>query len=793
MLRIRESLGAKLLTGLLFTVGLLLIVTFTVVRSETARQVELVSEEAVASALIQFEALEDIQRQLTDRIARPFVEGPRALARLDEAVRGQGLEELASDVAYEFQREGLLGLLLVTLTNPDGAPVLSILPDGTWMAGDPIEVGRLAKTLVQSDELEMTSYRVMNDRLYYLRDRVILNPTNRVIGTIAIALRIENTEVERVGSLLGIEVCFAAEGRCLAGTQMAQERFDDALAGLAGAVDPVDVFADGIDWRIRSIPLVSHEPELGAQVIAVPLNGVVAPFKRIMNALFLGGGAALALSLLFGLFLSRRLTRPVLALVRATGAVARGDYETEVAVTTKDEIGTLARAFNDMTRGLLLKERYRSVLNKVVSKDVAEELMKGEVELGGENRHITVLFADIRGFTGLTEGMEPQEVIRLLNDCMEGLSIAVEQEGGVVDKYVGDELMAVFGAPVAQSDDALRAVRAAVRMKGAMVELNAGREERGDTPIGLGIGLSTGLVVAGNIGSKNRLNYTVLGDTVNLGARLCSGASPGQVLISESTRTEAGSSVEVEWRGAQSFKGFSSSIEVFEVVGVRSSDATGAGRGGAGADPEVAPATKTGVLATLLLSGSLAVASAGSATLAAQDWPTLSDAGIAYLSSDGGVKLDVSGQLDLEVLTFTGHNAGLAYGRGTFVAPRIRLFTDVFLGDRVYGLLELRSDRGEAPTVDVWEARVEQVFARVSNLAGTFAIDTFAIQAGRFASPFGSYAGRHLTMIDPFIRPPLTYDYRTIISRTTAPPDADRFLEWKDEPAMFRHRGAPPI
>lgn len=144
--------------------------------------------------------------------------------------------------------------------------------------------------------------------------------------------------------------------------------------------------------------------------------------------------------------------------------------------------------------------------------------------------------------------------------------------------------------------------------------------------------------------------------------------------------------------------------------------------------------------------------------LAAQEWPTLA-------------------------------GAGLAYGKGTFVAPRTRLFADVFLGESVYGLLELRSDRGEAPTVGAWEARVEQVLVRVSNLGGTL-----AIQAGRFASPFRSYARRHLTTVDPFIRPPLAYDYRTIMSRTVAPPDADRFLRWKNDPETFRGMvGAPTV
>jgi len=784
VLRIRESFGAKLLTGLLATVGVLLIVVYAVVRSVTDAQVAEVSDEAVRSALVQFEAREELQRRQTERLVRPFVEGRRAAARLDEALMNRDWEYLAGEVRYQFELERL-PQFPVTFTDADGRVVLSVLPDGDWVESDPIDVGPLAQALVDGEDFDVTSYRIYGDRLYHLRDRVV-ELGDRLVGTIAFALPVENADVEEVGALLGIEVCFVVDARCLVGTEMARGPLAGALASLAGSPIPVDAPAEDIDWRINSVPLVAWDPGLGHRVIAVPLDGVVAPFKRIKSALVAGGAGALALALLFGLFLSRSLTRPVLALVSATGKVARGDYETEVEVTTEDEIGTLATAFNEMTRGLLLKERYRSVLNKVVSTDVAEELMKGDVELGGENRHITVLFADIRGFTALTEGMEPQKVIGFLNECMERLSAAVEVEGGVVDKYVGDELMAVFGAPVSRGGDALKAVRAALRMRQAMAELNADRERRGAAPVGLGVGLSTGLAVAGNMGSKERLNYTVLGDTVNLGARLCSGAAAGEILISEATRAEVGASLEVESREAQAFKGFSSAIQVFQVVSLgEASDAPSSG-GGSSLGTERAlnagglrgPSTLAGLLAWALTS----------APLEAQEWPRLSDAGLAYISSDGRVQLDFTGQLDLELLAFTGHDAGLSYGMGTFVAPRIRFFTDVFLGDRLYGLIELRSDRGEAPSVGVWEARVEQVFARFSNRAGTL-----AIQAGRFASPFGTYASRHLTPIDPFIRPPLAYDYRTIMSRTVAPGSASGFLEWKYDPATFRHPGAPPI
>ena len=130
-------------------------------------------------------------------------------------------------------------------------------------------------------------------------------------------------------------------------------------------------------------------------------------------------------------------------------------------VPNRDELGTLAGAFNQMTEGLLLKERYRSLLDKVVSPDVAAELLKGELRLGGETRQVTTLFADVRGFTRLTEHLAPEQVIGMLNEWLELAATVIAEEGGIVDKYVGDSVMAVFGAPMADQSHALRAVRAA--------------------------------------------------------------------------------------------------------------------------------------------------------------------------------------------------------------------------------------------------------------------------------------------------------------------------------------------
>lgn len=765
--RIRESFARKLFAGLLGTVGILLVVTWGVVRSETARQVEAEADRVSRSAATLFARLEEIRRQEVARVARLLTEGRRTLAALDEG----DMLWVEGEVVYQLALFDLRDIV-VAFTDPRGRPLLTLMGETPMEGDDPARVREAAERVLAGDGDEVRSYRVLDGTLFSLRTQLI-QMEGRPIGTLSLGLPVPDDEVGRIGELVGVEVCFLVGGGCVAGTPQARAELAATLESLEGRRGPVLARALGTEWSLQAEPLVEGDPGQGWRVTAVPLDPVLAPFRRITGSLLLGGGLALALSVVVGIALSRGLTRPVRALVEATGRVAKGDYEAEVPVTTSDELGTLAVAFNDMTRGLLLKDRMHSVLNKVVSRDVAEELLRGSLRLGGENRRVTVLFADIRGFSALTEGMEPQRVIALLNESMQLLSDAVDAEGGVVDKYVGDEIMAVFGAPVAQDDDARRALRAARRMQDAVGELNARRAARGEAPIGLGVGVNTGVVVAGNMGSKERLNYTVLGDAVNLAARLCSGAEAGQVLATRASVEAAGPGIRATTLGARAFKGFTSDVEVLAVEGIVDEGTRGsAGVGGALA----------------LLAGLALGAAAGAGPLSAQELPTLERLGLGYVSADGSRQVSLSGQLDLEALRFSDGVFGLARAEGTLVAPRLRLFADLFAGDHWYGLVEVRGDRGDAPVEGAWDARLEQAFVRLSTASGSL-----GIQAGRFASPFASYAQRHLTTADPFLRPPLLYDARTMMCAGIAPGSVAGFLTWRDRPDEFRAVGAPPV
>lgn len=280
---------------------------------------------------------------------------------------------------------------------------------------------------------------------------------------------------------------------------------------------------------------------------------------------------ALLLAALASILFSRRLTRPVQEITAGLRRVQQGDLDTELTVTSGDEFGDIAEAFNEMTKDLAGKARLGDMFAQSVSAEVAELLLSGEISTGGELKEVTVLFSDIRGFTQITESMAARNVIEMLNEYFSLQIPCVDAYGGIVDKLVGDELFAVFGAPLDLEDDALAAVQSALAMRSALDPFNAARLQRSEKELSFGIGISTGAVVAGRLGTENRRNYTVLGNTVNVGARLCSSADPGQILISGATYLRVKNRVEVNLLPPLQVKGITFPLDVFEVISLRES------------------------------------------------------------------------------------------------------------------------------------------------------------------------------------------------------------------------------
>jgi len=268
---------------------------------------------------------------------------------------------------------------------------------------------------------------------------------------------------------------------------------------------------------------------------------------------------------------ARRISRPVADVRDALSAIAEGDFSVRVATTRSDEIGQLQRLLNVVAEALRRRETMKDLFGKYLSKQVAEQILSGDghAALTGSRRQVSVLFADVRGFTAYAEQHDPEQVTLSLNEYFEVMVDVVVAHEGVLDKYIGDGLMVVFGAPMAQQDHAMRAVFTALEMQAALHSLNLRRLQRGDDPIAIGIGVNTGVAISGNLGSLKRMEFTVIGDTVNLAARLEGRAGHGQILIGRATFEQVKDWIEHEPLGPISVKGKTEPVEIWLVKGAK--------------------------------------------------------------------------------------------------------------------------------------------------------------------------------------------------------------------------------
>ena len=278
-------------------------------------------------------------------------------------------------------------------------------------------------------------------------------------------------------------------------------------------------------------------------------HDVAAGMAQLWNRALLRGLFALvgvAVAFLAAALLARSIARPVRQVADAARQVGEGNYDITVPDDRLDEVGDLARALRRAAEGLSERERLRDMFGKYMATQVVQDLLdQGEVSLAGELREVTVLITDIRGYTALTEQLGATEVVALLNSYFSVLVDVVLSHDGVIDKFMGDALLCWFGAPVPQADHAARAVAAAHDMMERTATWNQVRVAAGLPPVATGIGIAHGRVVVGNIGSPQRLEYTAIGDAVNLASRLCGKADAGEVLITAGVQQAAGGDFEV--------------------------------------------------------------------------------------------------------------------------------------------------------------------------------------------------------------------------------------------------------
>ncbi|MGO8993413.1 MAG: adenylate/guanylate cyclase domain-containing protein [Polyangiaceae bacterium] len=420
-----------------------------------------------------------------------------------------------------------------------GKPLRGMIPlkfadgDGyAFVAGDPVVIdGKQVGALVLINPIE-EAY------LDHLKKKVDADLSLRVNG-------------KRIGSSTGhpspdleshaVEAVFQEEG----GKLYALKTFKPEALQRPGQVVELTASRDATELRQRSRDLLVHSAAL------------------LVPVLFVG--------LAIALFLARRIGDGVRAISGAAAEVKDGKYVMVPEPAQRDELGLLALDFNAMVKGLIERDRLRETFGRYVTRQVADHLLAGKVELGGELIPVTVLFSDIRSFTTISERMPPRELLDFLNVYFSAMVESVMKHDGVVDKFIGDAIMAVFGAPVPRPGDALNAVKAALEMRARLAKMNEGFRARGLPEIRAGIGLHTGEVVAGNMGHVERMEYTVIGDAVNLASRLegMTKELACDVLLSEDLYKEVAGSVDAEPLKRVHVKGREQEVMVYRLKGLR--------------------------------------------------------------------------------------------------------------------------------------------------------------------------------------------------------------------------------
>jgi adenylate cyclase len=277
--------------------------------------------------------------------------------------------------------------------------------------------------------------------------------------------------------------------------------------------------------------------------------------------------AALVVAVTLSYLVSTSIIGPVKDMERAMIQVQKGQLNTSAKVAANDELGVLAESFDQMIEGLRDRQRIKETFGRFVSPEIARAILENPPVLGGENTEVSILFSDVRNYTAICEQLSPEEVIALLNDYFSYMVRAIEKHHGLVYQFVGDGIMAVFGAPVKLPGHATCSVRSALEMMDALDRFNAERQT-GLPPIRIGIGINTGAVVAGIIGTEQRMEYRVVGDSVNLAARIeaLNKDFHTDVLISRSTKEQLTQAIALKELPPVKVKGKEQYVQVYEVA-----------------------------------------------------------------------------------------------------------------------------------------------------------------------------------------------------------------------------------
>ncbi|MEP7243605.1 MAG: adenylate/guanylate cyclase domain-containing protein [Gammaproteobacteria bacterium] len=480
-------------------------------------------------------------------------------------------DTLAS-ATLNYQRR--IGVELFWITDESG--VLLAVSEGTSAALTP---GRSIADLSPLREALQTQEAAsaiteIDGRLFQVAAVPVFGPD--VIGVLLLGHVIDNALAERLKQDTGSDISFLTETRVFA-SSWPQDRWKHFLpsgatrAAVLSRPEPRPISllnVAGEQYLSLAVPVEAQLPHLLYALVQGSYDKELAPLRNLRLRIALIGTVALGFALLVVVGLAGGIIGPVKTLVAGMHEVLKGNLHYRSKIDRQDEIGFLARSFNEMVVGLEEREHIKDTFGRFVSRDVAEAVLEGRIPLEGERRDVSILFQDIRGFTALSEKLDPTALLRVLNQLFTEVVAAVEAEGGVVKQFTGDGVMALFGAPQMRADHPERAVRAALGIVSRLTGLNVALVQQGVPALQIGIGIHTGDVIAGLIGPDERVEYGVVGEPVNLASRVeaLTKELPAIILVSRQIASRLGPEFELGRTALLPVKGKTQPVEVVEVL-----------------------------------------------------------------------------------------------------------------------------------------------------------------------------------------------------------------------------------
>ena len=445
------------------------------------------------------------------------------------------------------------------------------------------KIAGLVSLLVLATVFALTFLSIQRERENFRRE--LLEQANMLLDATSLSLRdqLYNLQIDELQDIARVVskspdvtqfVVYDEQGRVLVDSSDTRDIYSQTADPLGLRLLQLDRDESYAEWQSDQL-LAGRSVVLGNTPIGAVVTGLsTRPLDQKIETITLQGILLGIGTLLVGwaltILLARQITHPLMELAVVAGKMASGNLSIRVAPKSKDEIGQLAGAFNEMATGLQEREWLKDMFGRFVSQEVVEAIRDGQVILEGENRVVSVLFCDIREFTDFSERHTPNEIVGLLNEYLPLVVQAAQKYDGMVNKFGGDSTLIIYGAPHEVQDNSLKAVLTALEIRTAVSHLNTRLVERGES-LRVGVGINTGVALAGAVGPMERQEYTVIGNTVNLAARidgLNKQFPQHDILISSWTYDALGehrSNFEMVSLGAVPIRGRNEPIEIWAV------------------------------------------------------------------------------------------------------------------------------------------------------------------------------------------------------------------------------------